>query len=114
MTDRVDEVVEFALPDATERLAMLNKYFKSYVREATKGSVRIADDVDDALFASLAGEKMVGFSGRSISKLCSAFQAAGFSSSNGVIDRALVMEVFADHEAQNRLKQTWVATKLQQ
>eukprot|EP00958_Prasinococcus_capsulatus_P023095 scaffold3354_cov369-Prasinococcus_capsulatus_cf.AAC.8 len=100
--DRMDELVRFPLPKEDEREQLLSLYFSKYVvrsdelqsgggsvlRQASKlmsGRDRrlkiTVEDVSPHLFTELAKETD-GFSGRELSKLMAAVQAAAFGSSD--------------------------------
>eukprot|EP00636_Phaeomonas_parva_P017240 CAMPEP_0118853126 /NCGR_PEP_ID=MMETSP1163-20130328/1834_1 /TAXON_ID=124430 /ORGANISM="Phaeomonas parva, Strain CCMP2877" /LENGTH=575 /DNA_ID=CAMNT_0006785623 /DNA_START=182 /DNA_END=1909 /DNA_ORIENTATION=- len=114
INDRVDEFVEVGLPARGERLAMLNKYMKEYLLNppkstgmfggtATKISV---EGIEDSHLERVADETE-GFSGREISKLAIAWQAAAYGTADAVFNEALMMEVLEDQKAARVLKQQW-------
>jgi hypothetical protein len=86
--DRLDESVEFGLPDTKERERMIQLYFKKYITEplgivpvdplakdqaAADASVPLKDCVDMVALAK-AAKDMHGFSGREIAKFFTALQ----------------------------------------
>ncbi len=54
--------------------------------------------------------RLNGFSGRQISKLCRAWQAAAQASPDFTLTRAMVEEEIASHLRQLQLKATWLKT----
>ncbi len=67
VVDRVDEMVEFPLPEDAERTKLLRLYFDMYLGAQSGSAIRVAG-VEDHHFAELAALTR-GFSGRAISKL---------------------------------------------
>lgn len=78
VADRVDELVSFPLPSLEERKRMLELYFQKYIKE--KPSMRapqIKPEIEESILNQVA-EQTEGFSGREISKLAIAWQAAAY------------------------------------
>lgn len=74
-TDRVDEVVELALPSQAERVRLLDMYFTQHIVSGASGAKPIVVD-DQAQVASwdALSKRLEGFSGRQIEKLCLSWQ----------------------------------------
>ena len=116
VNDRTDEIVEFALPGREEREQMIRQYFNMYIEKAGESesssmfsrakSIAIADDVTDEYFAALS-RRTEGFSGREISKLAIAWQAAAYGTVDCSIDMAMMNETLDYRVAQNAQKRKW-------
>ena len=108
VNDRLDEVVLFDLPTVGERVRMLRLYVEQYIKAAsTLGAKPISVvDIDDDLLTRVA-EQTEGFSGREISKLVIAWQAAAYGRAEPSLDPALALEVLAESKAAKQLKLAW-------
>jgi len=110
--DRVDEPVEFALPGKSERITLLTKYFGEAVASAR--GVRVSEEVKAALidatpeeaWSDIAGQ-IDGFSGRQIMKLCNAWQAAAYASTDGVLSPAMMARELSNHMGSQAKKESW-------
>jgi ATPase family AAA domain-containing protein 3A/B len=119
--DRMDEALEFGLPGAAERRAILALYFERYVAAAgtaaggagagaeagararvaalLRGRAAAADRID----ASAVGEAALdaaaaateGFSGRELAKLMASMQAAAYGARDATLSAALFESVLA-------------------
>ena len=73
INDRLDEVVEFALPGKDERERLVRLYFEKYVLlpavEGSKGRRLKIEEMDYGSLCTEVAEKTVGMSGREIAKL---------------------------------------------
>ncbi|KAJ8395142.1 hypothetical protein AAFF_G00035980, partial [Aldrovandia affinis] len=111
INDRIDEIVNFALPGPEERDRLVRLYFDRFVLgPATTGRQRLKLAKFDY------GEKCVeiakqveGMSGREISKLGVAWQAAAYSSEDGVLTEAMIDARVADAVLQHLQKMDWLA-----
>lgn len=112
VTDRVDEVVALDLPDLREREELLKLYFGQFITRGGVGSKAISLAPGLVFDASALAPQIKGFSGRQISKLCRAWQAAAQASSDFVLTNEMVQREIASHQAQLDLKQQWEKTKL--
>eukprot|EP00918_Siedleckia_nematoides_P099928 GHVU01218589.1.p1 GENE.GHVU01218589.1~~GHVU01218589.1.p1 ORF type:complete len:168 (-),score=41.20 GHVU01218589.1:106-573(-) len=90
VVDRIDEQFEFPLPPKPERYEMLKMFFEEHILTPTKRGRGIVVDpkVDDAYLQQLA-ETTDGFSGRQLSKLVMAMQAAAFGSGTNNLTRGV-------------------------
>lgn len=120
VADRIDEVLEFPLPQKEERFKLLKLYLDKYIAQA--GS-RKSDGLFQSLFKKQpqkikikgltddilkeAAEKTEGFSGREIAKLMASVQAAVYGSRDCVLDPTLFREVVdykvAEHQQRSKL-----------
>lgn len=110
ITDRIDEVIEFPLPQEDERYKLLKLYLNKYICGEEDGEskwghlfkkkpqkITIKDLSDDVLRD--AARKTEGFSGREIAKLMASVQAAVYGRPDCVLDSNLFMEI-VDYKVQ--------------
>jgi len=113
INDRLDEMVEFALPGKHEVERLVNLYFEKYVLiaavEGGKGRKLKVEELDYTALCSEIAEKAVGMSGREIAKLGVAWQAAGYSSDDGVLTKAMIMEKVDDALNSHQQKVKWLS-----
>merc|ERR1712004_487084 len=85
INDRLDEVVEFALPGPEERERLVRLYFDKYVlsaaMEGSRGRRLKIEDMDFGELCSEIAQATDGMSGREIAKLGVAWQAGGYAKS---------------------------------
>lgn len=97
INDRIDEMVEFALPTEEERLRMILMYMDQLLSNPPKNAKPIkVEGIDEGMVHSIAA-RTEGFSGREISKLAIAWQAAAYGHDPAVFDAVLMQEVLEDH-----------------
>ncbi|TYZ61434.1 hypothetical protein PybrP1_011952 [[Pythium] brassicae (nom. inval.)] len=109
INDRIDEMVEFALPGHAERVRMLKQYVDKYIRAPASSSAKkiyVEDDIDEQVFEDVA-TRIDGFSGRELSKLVIAFQAAAYGSATSVFSRQMMEDVLAHHLTAHKQKEEW-------
>jgi ATPase family AAA domain-containing protein 3A/B len=109
INDRIDEMVEFALPGHAERVRMLKQYVHQYIEApANRKSKKIyvEDDITDDVYDSVA-TRIDGFSGREISKLVIAFQASAYGSATSVFTKDMLEDVLANHLTAHTQKEAW-------
>lgn len=118
INDRLDEMVEFALPGKSEVERLVYLYFDKYILAAAveggKGRKLKLEESLVSLEASKAlcseiAEKAVGMSGREIAKLGVAWQAAGYSSDDGILTKAMIMEKVNDALNSHQQKVKWLS-----
>ena len=113
INDRLDEMVEFALPGKAEVERLVNLYFEKYVLvaavEGGKGRKLKVEEMDYTALCSEIAEKAVGMSGREIAKLGVAWQAAGYSSDDGVLTKKMIMEKVDDSLNSHKQKVMWLS-----
>ncbi|XP_053339946.1 ATPase family AAA domain containing 3 [Clarias gariepinus] len=110
INDRVDEIVNFALPGPEERERLVRLYFDKYVLEpATGGRQRMKlAQFDYGVKCSEIAKRTEGMSGREISKLGVAWQAAAYSSEDGVLTEAMIDARVDDAVRQHMQKMDWL------
>jgi ATPase family AAA domain-containing protein 3A/B len=108
VNDRIDEMVEFGLPTYDERLRMITLYMDRYLLHPPSGSKQIiVNEVEDATLHSFA-VATEGYSGREVSKLAIAWQAAAYGTSNATIGLELLSQVLAESKESKRQKLAWI------
>ncbi|XP_036388266.1 ATPase family AAA domain containing 3 [Megalops cyprinoides] len=110
INDRIDEIVNFALPGLEERERLVRLYFDRYVLEpATGGRQRLKlAQFDYGQKCSEIAQRTEGMSGREISKLGVAWQAAAYSSEDGVLTEAMIDARVEDAIRQHLQKMDWL------
>ncbi len=109
INDRIDEMVEFRLPSYEERLRMIEQYMSMYLLHPPAGAKAIVvNDVSEDLFKEFA-KATEGYSGREISKLAIAWQAAAYGSENAVIDATALREVLEETKVSKKQKMSWIS-----
>ncbi|XP_056462224.1 ATPase family AAA domain containing 3 [Gadus chalcogrammus] len=110
INDRIDEIVNFALPGPEERERLVRLYFDRYVLEpATGGRQRLKlAQFDYGLKCSDIAKHTEGMSGREISKLGVAWQAAAYSSESGMLTEAMIDARVQDAVKQHIQKMDWL------
>uniref|UniRef100_A0A1I8AKG7 AAA domain-containing protein n=1 Tax=Steinernema glaseri TaxID=37863 RepID=A0A1I8AKG7_9BILA len=113
VNDRLDELVEFALPGVEERTRILLQYFKQYIADAaTSGSrkerLKLADFDWIAKVEEVAKETE-GMSGRELSKLVIGWQASAYASEDGVLTTFMIDRNVKEAMIQHARKMDWLA-----
>ena len=107
--DRIDEMVEFDLPGEHERRKMIAQYIEKYLlnppgRWAKKVStVDIGDEEIERVV-----QETEGFSGRAISKLAIAWQAAAYGTDGAILDQATFFQTVQNHKKSMVQKDDWM------
>jgi ATPase family AAA domain-containing protein 3A/B len=106
--DRVDEMVEFGLPDADERRRMIAMYIDKYLLNPPNRWARKVETIDigDAEIESVVLDTE-GFSGRAISKLAIAWQAAAYGTDGAILDRDSFFKTVEHHKKSMSTKYEW-------
>lgn len=109
INDRLDEMVEFSLPTVEERERMVRQYFDIYVlNPASRRNSRMKlAEFDYGKKCSAMAKLCEGLSGREISKLGVAWQAAAYASEDGVLTEAMIDEKVNDAIIQHQKKVLW-------
>lgn len=115
INDRIDEMVDFNLPGEEERLEMVTIYLEKYVLNppSTKARPITVEGIGEEE-VKYAAKVTVGFSGREISKLAIAWQAAAYGAREGTatLDKELYLRVLEQHLASKRKKKDWFEASL--
>ena len=111
INDRLDEMVDFALPSTDERERLVRKYFEEYVLNAAvtgRKSRRLKiDNFDFNSMCRTIAEKTEGLSGREIAKLAVSWQASAFGSEDGLLTEAMMEERLQEAISQHGQKVDW-------
>ncbi|CAE7443103.1 atad3 [Symbiodinium microadriaticum] len=111
INDRIDDMIEFRLPGFDERLRMLSQYMDQYLLHPTvKGAktIIVSDDINEDVLRQVA-ERTESFSGREISKLAIAWQAAAYGTENATFDVAMCMGVLDEALESKAKKRMWLS-----
>ncbi len=109
INDRIDEMVEFALPGSDERFKMINQYIDQLLRKTDGGSKSITlGDISDNFLHDVV-KQTKGYSGREINKLVIAWQSAAYGNVNAFLDEAMMRKVLAESKETKRQKQGWLS-----
>ncbi|XP_049437990.1 ATPase family AAA domain-containing protein 3-A-like [Epinephelus fuscoguttatus] len=110
INDRIDEIVHFALPGLDERERLVRLYFDKFVlAPATTGRQRLKlAQFDYGQKCSEIATRAEGMSGREISKLGVAWQAAAYSSEDGVLTEVMIDSRVDDAIKQHAQKMDWL------
>ncbi|KAL3063777.1 hypothetical protein OYC64_000166 [Pagothenia borchgrevinki] len=110
INDRIDEIVNFALPGQEERERLVRLYFDKFVLgPATTGRQRLKlTQFDYGQKCSEIAVRAEGMSGREISKLGVAWQAAAYSSEDGVLTEAMIDSRVKEAVKQHAQKMDWL------
>ncbi len=113
INDRLDEMIEFALPGDEERERLVRLYFDQYVLqpavEATKGRRLKVEEMDYSALCSEIANITKGMSGREIAKLGVAWQASGYAAEDGTLTRDMIMEKVQDSVRSHKQKVQWLS-----
>uniref|UniRef100_A0A668AM03 ATPase family AAA domain containing 3A n=1 Tax=Myripristis murdjan TaxID=586833 RepID=A0A668AM03_9TELE len=110
INDRIDEIVNFGLPGLEERERLVRLYFDKFVLgPATAGRQRLKlAQFDYGQKCSDIAKRTEGMSGREISKLGVAWQAAAYASENGVLTEEMIDSRVDDAIKQHAQKMDWL------
>uniref|UniRef100_A0A663LUQ0 ATPase family AAA domain containing 3A n=1 Tax=Athene cunicularia TaxID=194338 RepID=A0A663LUQ0_ATHCN len=113
INDRIDEMVNFDLPQLEERERLVRMYFDRHVlKPATEGKQRLKlAQFDYGKKCSEIARLTEGMSGREISQLAVAWQAAAYASEDGVLTEAMMDARVADAVQQHQQKMEWLQTE---
>ena len=108
LLDRVDEMVEFNLPGTEERRQMIAMYIDKYlIKPPGYAKAVITDGIGPAEIEK-AVKMTEGFSGRSISKLAIAWQAAAYGTEGAIIDKETFFKTVEHHKQSMAKKDDWL------
>lgn len=111
INDRIDEMVEFRLPNLEARLRMVAQYIDMYLLHPPSGSKQIiVDGLNETVLRSFA-VATDGYSGREISKLAIAWQAAAYGTTNATIDVDLMTSVLQESQMSKKMKLSWASAE---
>jgi ATPase family AAA domain-containing protein 3A/B len=107
--DRIDEMVAFDLPGPEERKRMIAMYIEKYLLNPPGRWAKpvTTEDIGDAEIDEVVN-LTDGFSGRAISKLAIAWQAAAYGTQDAKLDRAAFFMTVANHKKSLGQKEMWL------
>lgn len=113
INDRLDKMIEFGLPGLEERERLIRLYFDKFVLQpASEGKRRLSvDQFDYGELCSLLAARTAGMSGRALSKLGVAWQAAAYASDDGRLTREMCIEICDDAVNDHRQKMEWLSSE---
>lgn len=107
--DRIDEMVEFDVPGPHERRRMIAQYIEKYLLNPpgrwTKKVTTV--DIGDEEIERVVG-MTEGFSGRAISKLAIAWQAAAYGTDGAILDQETFFKTVEHHKKSMSQKEGWL------
>jgi len=107
--DRIDEMVDFGLPEVEERRKMIAMYIDKYLLNPPS---RLTKKVQTEGIGDKEIEQVVaeteGFSGRAISKLAIAWQAAAYGTDGAILDRETFFKTVEQHKRSMSTKEQWL------
>ncbi|XP_065060760.1 ATPase family AAA domain-containing protein 3-A-like [Rhopilema esculentum] len=112
INDRLDEMVEFKLPDAEERERLVRRYFEQYIlNAATRGwrstRIKVADFDFNEKCKEIALDTE-GLSGREIAKLGIAWQASTYAAADGTLTEEILDARVKEMISQHKQKVDWL------
>jgi ATPase family AAA domain-containing protein 3A/B len=112
--DRIDEMVSFNLPGPDERRKMIAYYIDKYLLNPPSQWTRKVETIDiGANEIERVVQETDGFSGRAISKLAIAWQAAAYGTENAILDQDTFFRTVQQQKDSINIKQHWL-TQAQQ
>ncbi len=110
--DRIDEMVGFELPGEVERRTMIAMYIDKYLlKPPTWAKAVTTENIGDAEIEQVV-QMTAGFSGRAISKLAIAWQAAAYGTEGAILTREAFFQTVENHKNGMSTKEEWL-TKAQ-
>lgn len=108
VNDRIDDMVHFDSPGLEERLRMLTQYVGKFILHTEPGAKPIVvEGLTEGLLREVA-QDTEGFSGREISKLVIAWQAAAYGTVDARLDAFLCRQVLEEARTSKRRKLAWL------
>jgi len=108
--DRVDEIIEFDLPGADERTKMITLYMDKYlINPPGRLTKKVKTQDIGRTEIELAAKETDGFSGRSLSKLVIAWQAAAYGTHDALLTKDSFFETVAQHRSGMETRRKWLS-----
>merc|ERR1712157_327553 len=108
--DRIDEMVQFDLPAKHERYKMIVMHIEKYLLNPPSNNwskkVKTIDIGEDEI--NMVVDITQGFSGRAISKLAIAWQAAAYGTDGAVLDKDTFFQTVHLHKKSMETKDLWM------
>ncbi|CAH2034486.1 unnamed protein product, partial [Iphiclides podalirius] len=111
INDRLDKMIEFGLPGREERERLIRLYFDKFVLQpSSEGKRRLSvEQFDYGALCGVLAARTAGMSGRALSKLGVAWQAAAYASDDGRLTERMCVEICDDAVADHRQKMEWLS-----
>jgi ATPase family AAA domain-containing protein 3A/B len=106
--DRIDEMVGFDLPQETERRSMIAMYLEKYLLNPPEHAKKVTTEGIGDKEIEQEVKMTEGFSGRAISKLAIAWQAAAYGTEGAVLNRETFFKTVENHKASMSIKDQWL------
>lgn len=110
INDRIDDMVQFTLPSLAERSKMIAQYMDKYLLKPTESKPITISGIDEQLLSTVA-KRTEGFSGREISKLAIAWQAAAYGTEDASLNGEMLLTVLEEQLSSKRQKQSWLSAE---
>ncbi|XP_038216977.1 ATPase family AAA domain-containing protein 3A homolog [Zerene cesonia] len=113
INDRLDKMIEFGLPGLEERERLIRLYFDKFVLiPASEGKRRLSvEQFDYSELCSKLAARTAGMSGRALSKLGVAWQAAAYASDDGRLTEQMCIDICDDAVNDHRQKMEWLSAE---
>jgi len=108
LLDRVDEMVEFDLPGVEERKQMIAMYIDKYLINPPGRAKPVKTEGIGTEQIEEVVKMTEGFSGRAISKLAIAWQAAAYGTAGAILDRETFFKTVDHHKESMMTKDEWL------
>lgn len=109
VNDRLEQMVEFRLPDREERERLIRLYFDKHILQPAiegKGRLKVAQ-FDYSSLCSKMADLTKGMSGRELSQLGLIWQKAAYASEDGVLTDKMVMDRCLEAIHEHKKKVHW-------
>eukprot|EP00980_Cylindrotheca_fusiformis_P006996 scaffold1469_cov119-Cylindrotheca_fusiformis.AAC.40 len=106
--DRIDEMVEFGLPSEAERRTMIAMYIDKYLLKPPTWAKPVTTEGIGNEEIEQVVKATEGFSGRAISKLAIAWQAAAYGTEGAVLDKDTFFKTVEQHKRSMATKEHWL------
>ena len=109
INDRIDEMVEFKLPGLEERTKMIAQYMSKYLLNPEGGAKAITVENIESEDVQNIAAATDGFSGREISKLAIAWQAAAYGTADAKLTKQMLHDVLLQQRISKNQKKSWLS-----
>ena len=109
INDRIDQMVSFKLPGLDERIKMISQYMEMYLTNPIGKAKKIdISGIDEDSIKAVAAATQ-GYSGREISKLAIAWQAAAYGTENSTLTSDIFLRVLQESKDSKSQKMGWLS-----
>ena len=111
INDRIDQMVAFKLPGLDERVKMISQYMEMYLTNPVGNAKKIdISGIDEDSIKAVAAATE-GYSGREISKLAIAWQAAAYGTENSTLTSEIFVKVLEESKDSKKQKMGWLSAE---